>query len=241
MGKVTGVTGHKRLSLGARFSLHSGPGTIIPGTVSKPVQQKSQPPSSSTPSLIFCVFSSRCYAAEVRHPAHCLLQVLFDPPKVPSLRYSATLALTRRAPRVIQLARYSTPAEPQHVCFNKSVSLSSIFDALALPDCSPFGMAKSSPSNRQTHYWHRDLCRRRFLLCRSPGTYPGLPTSARPYKENSGRPRKWLGCHQLPQETRHDRLQCRESIRLIVPSNRSHLKSGGYQSSQLFPFHTLAS
>lgn len=73
-------------------------------------------PSSSAPSHISCLFSLRCYAPEVRHRTFFLLEILKYSPKVSSLRYSATHALTRRAPTFAQLARYSTPAEPQHVC-----------------------------------------------------------------------------------------------------------------------------
>jgi hypothetical protein len=83
-----------------------------PGHSGSPVRIHSL--SSSPP-----IFTSRCYAPEVRHLTCLLPQALKRPPKAPATRFSATHALARRGPRPIQLARYSTPVEPPHVCSNR--------------------------------------------------------------------------------------------------------------------------
>lgn len=156
--------------------------------------------SSSSPSTI-PTFSLRCYAPEVRCLAHSPPQTLKGPPKVPSIRYSATRALTRRGPRLGQLAKYSTPAEPPHVCFNQVCYSPGHFRQLPALLGSDFRMAQGSPGNRQTHtrYHHRRRCG--FLLCCLSGAHSGTSAPPRSNEKDPGRPRKWLGCHQLPQET----------------------------------------
>lgn len=160
---------------------------------------------------------------------------------MPSLRYSATNAFTRRVPRPVQLARYTTtPAEPQNVRINKTVPFRLLLTHF------PLQIVRLSKWRRALQAIGRltigtvILAGAGFYYVAYQERTPGLQLPHDPTKKTLVVLGSGWGATSFLKKLDTTDYNVVSSLVSFSQSNWLHLKSGSYQPSQLFPLHALA-